>query len=331
MAEQIGEEGGRAFASSKGYEPILDGTMKLLPQGPDWVGRSTDGTVHVLEFKGGSGQLGHAYGYPQGSTEWAVESTKLMLRSPNASVAEKRAAELILQAATKGKLEVHVIRTSHVLGEPIAAVLEQSTKITEKAIGLTKTALNDLGRCSAEAIESAASRTARLGDDAVRSADEALVASGTAGAKVLKGVAKVAVPVAVGVDIGMRAKDAVDVERRFDAGEITQEQRELAHAKNAAGLVGGWGGAVAGAEIGAAGGGAIGGPIGAGLGGVAGGVAGYFGGEVAMEAAADTVVEAVHSTGTTLKGAVESAWGSAGKAANSAAEAVESAWSWGTD
>ena len=40
IAEQIGEEGGCGIAAAKGYEPILDGTMKTLRQGPDWVGRS---------------------------------------------------------------------------------------------------------------------------------------------------------------------------------------------------------------------------------------------------------------------------------------------------
>ncbi|MBM4075800.1 MAG: hypothetical protein FJ267_09175, partial [Planctomycetes bacterium] len=120
LAEQLGEEGGRAYAKSKGWEPIHDGTSRGIPQGPDQVYRSADGRVHAIEAKGGTSQLGHAYGHPQGSSEWAVESAKRVMRSPNASTAEKTAAEAVLKAAAQGKLDVHVVRTSHVLGEPTA-------------------------------------------------------------------------------------------------------------------------------------------------------------------------------------------------------------------
>ena len=156
-----------------------------------------------------------------------------MLHSPNASTAEKTAAELILRSAVKGKLEVHVIRTSHVLGEPTAAVLKQSSKVTETAAGLAKSTLDDFARSSVGAIESVATK----------------IPTKSFGGKILKSTAKVAVPVAVAIDAGLRSTDAADVERRFGAGEITQEEREIAHSKNAAGMAGGWGGAAGGAWL----------------------------------------------------------------------------------
>ena len=110
------------------------------------------------------------------------------------------------------------------------------------------------------------------------------------------------------VDAGVRINDGATVERRYANGEITVQQREVEHAKNAAGFAGGWAGAWACAELGAMGGTAVGGPIGAGVGTVAGGVAGYFGGEAAASAAAGWTVDAVHSTGTTIGQAASDAW-----------------------
>ena len=44
LAETIGENGMRAMAKSKGYEPICDGLDRVLPQGLDGVyGALTDG------------------------------------------------------------------------------------------------------------------------------------------------------------------------------------------------------------------------------------------------------------------------------------------------
>ncbi len=144
LAEAIGDDGARAMAKAKGYDLIYDGSSRTMPQGPDQVYRGKDGRVIVYEAKGGSGQLGHAYGYPQGSTEWAVESAKRVLRSAKASEAEQRAAKEILEAAAKGKIDVHVIRTSHVLGEPTAAVLEQSMRCSDDSTRLAQAALTDI-------------------------------------------------------------------------------------------------------------------------------------------------------------------------------------------
>ncbi|HEV3023392.1 MAG TPA: hypothetical protein VGX76_13035 [Pirellulales bacterium] len=118
------------------------------------------------------------------------------------------------------------------------------------------------------------------------------------------------------VDIGRRVEDGIETERLFAEREISHEQREVAHAKNVAGMAGDWGGAFLGAKLCAAGGGAAGsfvapGPgtaIGAVLGGAAGGVAGYLGGEAAAEATAECVTENIHASGTTITESANSAW-----------------------
>lgn len=313
LAEQLGDEGARAFAKAKAWAPVFDGTGRGLVQGPDQVYMGSDDWVHVIEAKGGSGQLGHAYGHPQGSSEWAVEAAKKVLRHSSATEAERRGAQLVLEAAAKGKVQVHVVRTSHVLGEPTAAVLEQTVKCSGEATRIAQSALDDVARAAAPVIDD----VARASDDAARVAAE--------GSTVAKTAAKVVLPIAVVVDAGFRVRDGVETENQFAAGEITTQQREVAHARNAVGMAGGWAGAAAGAELGAAGGAAAGtavapGPgtaIGGVVGGVAGGVAGYVGGEAAAAAAAEWAVDRVHAAGTT---ASETAAWAAGRVAR--------AWKW---
>jgi hypothetical protein len=294
----------------------MDGTKRGIPQGIDQVYRGSNGLIHAIEAKGGTSQLGHAYGHPQGSSEWAVESGKRVLRSPNATAAEKAGAEAVLQAAAKRKLCVHVIRTSHVLGEPTAAVLQQSVQTSGAASNLAKTAVDGMGKMVAES-----------GDEIARAAK----GSGT----ITKTVTKGAVVVGVVVDAGFRVNEGIATERRFESGEISVQQREVAHAKNLAGMAGGWGGAVAGAKLGAVGGGAAGscvapGPgtaVGGVAGGVAGGIVGYVGGEAAAESAAEWTVNAVHATGTTIGKTAQSAW----SATSNAAQSAGNAWSWATN
>ncbi len=293
LSEQLGEDGARAFATEKDWKPILEGTRKALAQGPDQVYHGGNGKIHVIEAKGGSGQLGRGYGYSQGSPEWAVESAKRVLRHPGTTAAEREAAGAILQAAANGSLEVHIVRTSHVLGEPTAAVLERTARCSGDATRLAKAAIAD----SASASDQVVCGTAKTADDLARTAS---ASSKTA----LKVVAKAAVPIAAAVDVGLRVQEGMATERQFAAGMISAQDREVAHGKNVAGMVGGWGGAMAGAEVGAYGGAAAGtvvapGPgttVGALAGGVAGGVAGYVGGE----AAAEWAVNKVHEAGTTI-------------------------------
>lgn len=317
LAEQLGDDGARVFAKAKGWSPVFDGTARRIAQGPDQVYRAGDGVVHVIEAKGGSGQLGRAYGYAQGSSEWAVESAKRVLRNPAVSKAERRGAGLVLEAGAKRKLQVHVVRTSHVLGEPSAAVLEQTVKSTDEAARLAASGLDGVGRGVSQAVDDVARAT-------------------STGGSVLRTTAKVAVPVAVVVDGGLRIRGGVETERQFRAGEISIHEREAAHARNVAGIAAGWGGALAGAKLGAAGGGAAGSAVAPGpgtavggiVGGVAGGVGGYIGGETAAEAAAEWAVNRVHTAGTTIAGTVEAAWDGTVKTANSAARSVNRAWNW---
>lgn len=316
LAEQLGDDGARAFAKSKGWTPVFDGTNRGIAQGPDQVYRGMNDLAHVIEAKGGSGQLGHAYGHVQGSSEWAVESAKRVLRHPNATEVERRGAALILDAAAKGNLQVHVIRTSHVLGEPTVAVLEQTVKCSDEAARLAKAAFADVARATTPAI-----------DDVARSANTASRAAAETG-NVSKTVSKVALPVAATVDAGFRVRDSIETEQRFAAGEITSQQREVAHVRNVAGMAGGWAGAWGGAKLGTAGGAAAGtavapGPgtaIGGVVGGVAGGVAGYFGGEAIAASAAEWAVDKVHAAGTTVSETADSAVGGVQRAWN---------WAWG--
>jgi hypothetical protein len=308
LAEAIGDEGARAMAKAKAHEVIFDGSVRTLSLGPDQVYRGSDGRVIVYEAKGGTSQLGRGYGYPQGTSEWAVESAKEVLKSAKSSTGEQRGAKAILEAAAKGQLEVHVIRTKHVLGEPTAAILEQTMRCSDDATRLARIALDDIARTSAIVIEST--------DDVAH-----VVAKS---AKVGKSVAKVAVPAAFVVDGGIRVYEGVETEKRFAAGEITSQQREVSHAKNTAGMAGGFAGAWAGAQLGAMGGSAAGtvvapGPgtaIGATFGCFAGGVAGYFGGERAATAAAEKAMNKVHAAGTTVSEKTRSAVGGAKQAWN---------------
>jgi hypothetical protein len=297
LAEEIGEAGARQFAGSKGWTSLFDGTGRTLAQGPDQIYQAADKVVHVIEAKGGTSALGHAYGHPQGSSNWAVESARRVIHSNKASVAERKAAAEMIRAASEGRMQVHVVRTKHVLGEPTVALLEQTMTTTDDAA-------------------KAAARIAatELADDVLRATDDVATAASNTGSKVLRGLSRAALPVAATVDVGLRGYEAMEVEESFAQGNVTEQQRETAHAKNAAGLVGGWGGALAGAKLGATGGGVagtalggVGAPIGVAVGGIAGGVAGYIGGEAAAEAAADWTMDKVHRSGNTISGAAGAA------------------------
>jgi len=323
LAEELGEAGARRFASVKGWKPVFNGTGRTIAQGPDQVYRGLNGVIHVIEAKGGTSPLSRAFGHAQGTPEWAVESAKNVIKSNKAAVAEKAAAKTVLKAASEGNLKVHVIRTKHILGEPTAAVLEQSMSCTDEAAALARTAIAR----NAKPVQASSKASGQVIDDAARSVDDVARTGSKTGPKLLRGVTKGAVVVGAVVDVGFRAKDAVDVEKQYQAGAITLQQREVAHVENAAGMAGGWGGALAGAKVGSLGGGAVGtacggvgAPVGAVAGGIAGGVAGYVGGEAAAEAAAEWTVKKVHQTGSTIAGA-----------AGSAKDGVVNAWNyvWG--
>ena len=321
LAESLGDEGARVYAKSKGWGSLWNGMDRGIPQGLDQVYRDADGTIHAIEAKGGTSQLGHAYGHPQGTSEWAVESAKRMLRSPKASAAEKTAADAVVKAAARGNLSVHVVRTSHVLGEPTAAVLQQTVKVSDIAQKIAQSALGGVTTASLQT----ANGTARITDDAVRTA-----ANTSSTTTALKVVAKGAAVAGVAIDGGLRIRDGLETERKFASGEITVREREVSQAKNAAGMAGGWGGATGGAW---AAGAAVapvaamtgpGAPVVEGVAVVAGGVGGFICGEAAANSAAEWTVNRIHDAGATVGGAASSAWSATAKSA-------ACAWSWATN
>src|SRR5207245_1929416 len=128
IAERLGEEGAEAFAAKKGYEPLLRNADKVLRQGFDQVYRARDGSIVVIEAKGGTSAINRAYGRQQGTPEWAVQAAKHVAESSKASAAEKQASRRVLAAAKEGNLTVQLVRTRHVLGEPVTAVLESTLR-----------------------------------------------------------------------------------------------------------------------------------------------------------------------------------------------------------
>lgn len=207
------------------------------------------------------------------------------------------------------------MRTKHVLGEPTVAVLEQTTSASSDAAKLASEALKKLAaRTTASAAPLVEPKIT-----AVRAAEEAVPVRLANGTNLARQAGKVALVAGVVVDAGIRTHEAIDVEQRFQSGAIGQQEREVKHAENAAGMVGGWGGAFVGAKLGAMGGGAAGAacggvmaPVGATVGGVAGGVAGYVGGEAAAQATANWTVSKVHAAGATVAGAASTACDYAG-------------------
>lgn len=312
LAEDLGEEGGRAFAKAKGWATVYDGKSWSMVHGPDQVYRAADGTVHMIEAKGGSSQLGKGYGHPQGSSEWAVESAKRVLGSATATEAERLGAQAVIEAATNGKLEVHVVRTTHTLGEPHVAKLEQTTKCSEQASRAAREAIAVAAKSANKAIKEvakvsddaarAADDVARLGDDVARSVDDVARATSQSSGLVA-GAPAILVPAGIAIDAGMRVVDGIETERRYEMGEISGRERTVAHGRNVAGMAGGMAGAYYGAEAGTAGGAAIGTffcpgigtAIGAFIGGFAGGVGGYCAGDTVAAASAEAAIEATYA------------------------------------
>lgn len=279
LAEQLGEKGAKTIAKANEWEVLLGPEKRLLPQGPDIICKSPDGEIIVIEAKGGTSPLGHAYGHPQGTPEWAVKSAERVVKSPNASAAEREINQLVLKAAQEGHLKVVVTRTEHVLGEPFRTVVESSAKGGRKA-----------ARIASEALDEIAAGAAKTGAKTAHAIEQTAQQAGRTASKI-KTAAKVVTVVAFVVDVGVRACDATQVEKDYEAGKITAHERVKRHAENAGEFVGGWGGALAGAEGGAAIGTVVGGPVGAFIGGAIGGIGGYYLGDKGGHWVADEIVD----------------------------------------
>ncbi len=181
---------------------------------------------------------------------------------------------------------------------------------------------DDLVKASGNSADDVAKAAGQSADDLARGAATGLddvakagsLASRAAGLKMLAGgVARIAVPVAIAADVGMRGYDSYNIESRHDelekahvGGALSKEdmqkvteERNAGHARNAAGFAGGTAGGLiglkAGASLGAAAGVFTGPaapvcvPLFTVIGGIAGGVGGYFGGSKIGEVASDTI------------------------------------------
>lgn len=154
---------------------------------------------------------------------------------------------------------------------------------------------------AAMAAEQAAGKSVRGTSQGVKAA-AAEVRAASEAASVVRGLnraAKVAGPAAAAVDAGTRVYESYKVEESYRKGTITEQERNLEHAKNAAGFAGGWAGAwvggkvcgTAGAAIGTAVCPGLGTAIGGAVGGVAGAVGGYFAGEKMAEAGTEAIMK----------------------------------------
>jgi len=194
-------------------------------------------------------------------------------------------------------------------GAPLPTKAQVAQTARRQAHRLWKQAVRRVAQASSKA----AGRASKL---AARSAGRAV----GAGLKV--------VPVAAtGYEVVVRGKEVFETERRFDRGEITQEEREVDHTRAAGEVVGGVVGAVVGAKSGAAAGatigGVIGGPpgvaIGSAVGAIGGAVVGALGGEVVVGQAAAAVTRSIHRAGTTIADAT-------GRARRAVADKTRAAW-----
>jgi hypothetical protein len=262
----------------------LTGEQKTVRQGFDQVYRAPDGSVVVVEAKGGCSPLCRGYGAEQGTAEWAVKAARETLCNKQASAVEQSTARSVLAAAEQGNLTVEVIRTRHVLGEPVAAIRESSATVSAAEAELAKGILRGGESLAPPVSDGAATAMGGTG----------VAAKGAAAGSKLATAARVAGAVGVAADVGIRGYEAYQVEQQFREGRISQAGRVASHAGNAGGFAGGWGGAVAGAKGGAAAGGMIGAPfggvgapIGGAIGGIIGGIGGYFAGEYVGKTAAE--------------------------------------------
>jgi hypothetical protein len=284
LAERLGEEGAEAFAAKAGYKPLLTKADKSVRQGFDQVYRAPDGGIVVVEAKGGTSALGRGYGFEQATPEWAIEVSRRMVANGEMTAGERNVGKLVLEGARDSKLTVQVVRTPHVLGEPAVPVLERSL-----ACGAAD------ARTAARVLDEATVGAAKAASSAVMASEAASHAGGA-----LRTAGKVVGAAGVVLDGGVRIYEASQTEEKYRNGQLTDQERVTAHAKNAAGFGGGLGGAWAGAEAGAFAGGGIGAwfggigdPVGVFIGGAVGGVVGYFGGEYFAETAVEAVVSRV--------------------------------------
>ena len=172
IAEEIGERGAKEFARNRGWESILTKADKSTghPQGFDQVWRSSDGKIHVVEAKGGESYLSTGKSGTQGTTEWCVKVAEKTLKNHAATEAEKSAARTVIEAASKGKLDIYVVQTPHIQGSAGSAMCKGVEECTEEA---TRLARNLLSRNAVHGYESGAEVLSRNASKTAEAAESA--------------------------------------------------------------------------------------------------------------------------------------------------------------
>ncbi len=320
-----------------------------------------DGSICVVEAKGGGSPLGEGYGHRQATPEWAVKSAERVMRSPGATYEAKEASKRVLEAAAEKKLKVYLIRTPHVRGkakEPIVELVmgcsDEAARMAREILAPTPVAKmrgesreKNLG-VGMKVLAESSKKAALLSSEeasAVRAAGRAgkMIDAEMESARVLrcvpkvdKSVAKTAGTMAMAIDLGMAVHEISETEARFRNYEITQQERELRHAEVIAGRAGGWSGAWAGMWVGGEVGGAAGscvapGPgtaVGGVVGATAGGIVGYFVGEEAAREISSAAVKAVHDSGTTIAEMGSKAWRETKESAKWVGDKLSETWRW---
>lgn len=177
-----------------------------------------------------------------------------------------------------------------------------------------------------------ATRTARLAKisvNAVDHVDDATKALPTI-AKHSRRLVRAVPVVAAGFEAVQGYAEISTTETQFASGQISNQQREVQHARTAGRIGGGIAGAAVGAKTLATFGGmvgSVGGPVGTGVGigvgGLVGGIGGAIGGEKILSAGAEAATNALHSAGYGISASASVAWGWT-------RNGVNSAWNWVT-
>ncbi len=302
VMELIGEEGAELYCEQRGYKPLLKHTEKQYLHGWDqvWFDAKRREVV-CIEAKGGAGRLRPG----QETIDHAIQSAKRMLRSPKATARERKAAQLVLEYAERGRLRVEVIHTPKAGARPKLVRVKQASRYDRQ---LAREILDTLqregklplprgtyGRPYAQLrreVTGGAKHAPQTGKGArrlprrlgkVAATEDAL--GSTQGlrraTKVARKAGKGLGIVVVATEVAAYGIDAYQIEKQYQRGAISHSQRVEAHVKLGARTAGGAAGGAAGAWVGAYTGAAIGsaaGPVGTVVGGVVGGIAGAVGG-----------------------------------------------------
>ena len=297
IAEELGEEATRNVAKSRGHAPLF-AESELPHHGPDFPTIDSGGRVHLYEAKGGSSKIKVSYGYPQGTPENGVQYYKKLIDSQSATPKQKVIAQFIMDKASEGKVDAHVVRLEPVQGEPRTMQIidrdcnKQAEKLAKDFIRERNLAKTVVGKA---ALPAEKSPTALHGG--AKATEDASSAAKSAG-KIGKMAAKIgehAGPIGVAVEVGIRGYSVYEAESEYQAGNISANERGERHAENIGGCVGGTGGAAAGAAAGAIIGAPFGG-IGAIPGAVIGGVIGCIGGGIAGDWMGSTAGREIYRT-----------------------------------